>query len=158
LFFVLPIHNNQQERFEMKVSTNKQVSFISFFIFIGAILFYSIWKNDIKRTWEGVKKVEFVVDSINETKQKVYITFLDYNEKHVDKFDLWTAEIPAVKGQYYIRRYDSDFGNYIAGFLGWSILFMILGIVLNNLVFIPYNFLVESRKSTNKENIVKGKI
>lgn len=139
----------------MKVPMNKQVSFFSFFVFLGAILFYSIWKNDIKRTWEGVKKVEFVVDSINETKQKVYITFLDYNEKHVDEFNIWTAEIPAVKGNYYNRRYDSDFGGY---FFGFSLLFLILGIVLNNLVFIPYNFLVESRKSTNKENIVRGKI
>jgi hypothetical protein len=142
----------------MKVPMNKQVSFISFFVFLGAILFYSIWKNDIKRTWEGVKKVDFVVDSISEKKQKVYITFLDYNEKHVDKFDLWTAEIPAVKGNYYFRKYDSGFGGYFVGFIGFSLLFLILGIVLNNLVFIPYNFLVESRKSIIKENIVKGKI
>jgi hypothetical protein len=91
LFFVLPFHNNQQERFEMKVPMNKQVSFISFFVFLGAILFYSIWKND-------------------------------------------------------------------SVFFGFSLLFMILGIAFNNLIFIPYNFLVESRKSIIKENIVKGKI
>lgn len=137
---------------------NKQVSFISFFVFLGVILFYSIWKNDIKRTWEGVKKVEFVVDSINETKQKVYITFLDYNEKHVDGFDIWTAEIPAIKGNYYTRNYDSVFFDYFCVFIGFSLLFLILGIVFNNLIFIPYNFLVESRKSIIKENIVKGKI
>lgn len=140
--------------------TKVLIGTISFFVVLSSIIFYSIFSYDIKRSWNEVKTLEFVVDSVNQTKKKVYITYLDYGEKTNLDFDNWNCSTPATKGTQYTKPYNQDcFGLIVYVFIimvGMSTSIMTL--IVYNIITKPYYCYYMANKRNKKEHIVKGAI